>query len=134
MKVEIKEEPDCKILMNMPSLVWEEFKDLSKARAETLFAIYTDVKRVAFKKDYLTTGTIDTATYYPRELFRRVLLNDAASVILVHNHPSGVPDPSRSDISFTEKIKKGLNTLEVDLLDHVIIGETYFSFKEKGIL
>ena len=80
-------------------------------------------------------GTINKAVIYPREIFRQALIKDATGVILAHNHPSGEPEPSGNDIHLTGLISAGLNTLDVKLIDHVIVTpDKYFSFAEENIL
>ena len=70
-----------------------------------------------------------------REIFRQALLCNAASVILLHNHPSGDPSTSREDIRLTQNLKEAASIMEIPLLDHIIIGDnTYISLREKGIL
>lgn len=87
---------------------------------------------IEFKE--LFFGTIDSAAIYPRELVKLVLRTNAAAVILAHNHPSGVPEPSASDRNITEKLKAALALVDVRVLDHIIIGEFAISFAERGIL
>lgn len=83
----------------------------------------------------LFTGTINAAAVYPRELIKTVLNGHAAAVIIAHNHPSGVTDPSSADIQITEKIKRALETIDAQLIDHFIIGDDRVtSFAEQGLL
>lgn len=77
-------------------------------------------------------GTIDAASVYPREILKAVLQANAAAVILVHNHPSGVPEPSTADKAITGKIKDALALIDVNTLDHIIVGETCVSLAERG--
>ncbi len=80
-------------------------------------------------------GTIDGAAVYPRELVKIVLQHNAAAVILYHNHPSGKPEPSQADISTTGKVVAALQTIEVRVLDHIIVGGgESSSFAEKGLI
>lgn len=83
----------------------------------------------------LFTGTVDQAAVYPREIVRKALLVQAASVILAHNHPSGRIEPSPEDIQVTSKIVSACQTVSIKVLDHIIVGgDGYFSFAEKGLL
>lgn len=87
------------------------------------------------KKDItVSTGTIDAAAVYIRQVVKAVIMNDGVSCILMHNHPSGSSKPSPADISITKKIKDALAMIQVDVLDHVIIGDDYFSFAQEGLL
>ncbi|KGK43255.1 DNA repair protein RadC [Nitrincola sp. A-D6] len=78
-------------------------------------------------------GTINSASVYPREVVKEALANNAAAVILVHNHPSGEPEPSQADRQITDRIKLALDTVDVRVLDHVVVGhEGTVSFAERG--
>jgi DNA repair protein RadC len=81
------------------------------------------------------TGTIDGASDNPREVVKRALQHNAAAVILAHNHPSGIPEPSRADISLTRRLTDALMLVDVRVLDHIVVGgsETA-SFAERGLL
>lgn len=83
----------------------------------------------------LFRGTLDGASVHPREVVRSVLAHNAAAVILVHNHPSGVTDPSQADIRITQRLKEALALIEVRVLDHLIVGEGEgVSFAERGLI
>lgn len=79
-------------------------------------------------------GTIDAAPIYPREVVKLVLEFNAAAVILAHNHPSGVAEPSQADRRITERLTEALKMIDVRVLDHIIIGESCVSFAERGYL
>ncbi|MFC4700710.1 DNA repair protein RadC [Glaciecola siphonariae] len=80
-------------------------------------------------------GTINSAAVYPRELVKQAMEDNAAAVILAHNHPSGRAEPSQSDINITEKIKQALALVDVTVLDHFVIGDsTAVSFAQRGLL
>lgn len=79
-------------------------------------------------------GTIDGCAVYPREVVKAALLNSAAATVLFHNHPSGVSEPSQADIAITQRLKKALETIDVRILDHLIVGRTITSFAERGLL
>lgn len=80
------------------------------------------------------TGTIDAASVYPREVVKQALADNAAAVILAHNHPSGVCEPSQSDINITERLKQALQLVDIRLLDHVIVGDATISLSEQGLI
>jgi DNA repair protein RadC len=83
----------------------------------------------------VSIGTLNASMVHPRELFREAINYNAAAVILVHNHPSGDPSPSKDDIALTRKIFEAGCLLDIAILDHVIIGDgKYVSLKEKGII
>ena len=87
---------------------------------------------ICFEK--LFSGTLNQAAVYPREVVKRALAKNAASVILVHNHPSGISEPSHADRELTDKLKSALATVEVRVLDHLIVGEETLSFSERGLI
>ena len=83
----------------------------------------------------LFRGTIDGASVHPREVVRRALQHNAAAVILSHNHPSGVAEPSRADIQLTRRLMEALALIDVRVLDHIVVGEgDGVSFAERGLL
>ncbi|QNI00034.1 RadC family protein [Shewanella algae] len=79
-------------------------------------------------------GTIDAASVYPREVVKAVLSCNAAAVILTHNHPSGVAEPSQADRRITERLINALGTIDVPVLDHIVVGDQCVSFAERGWL
>ena len=80
-------------------------------------------------------GTIDGAAVYPREVVKRCLYHNAAAVIFAHNHPSGIAEPSQAGIAITRKLKSAMQTIEVRVLDHLVIGvDEVVSFAERGLL
>ena len=82
----------------------------------------------------LFRGTLDGATVYPREVIKSVLSHGSAAVILYHNHPSGVAEPSLADQTLTRRLKIVLSLIDVEVLDHLIVAEKVFSFSAAGIL
>ena len=85
-------------------------------------------------------GSLNEALAHPREIFRAAILAGAYALILMHNHPSGDPSPSDADRRLTKNIREAASILQINLLDHVIVGSpgmgrpAYFSFREVGIL
>ncbi len=82
----------------------------------------------------LFRGTIDGASVYPREVVKQALADNAACVILAHNHPSGVCEPSQADVQITERLKKALALVDIRVLDHVIVGDDTLCFSERGLI
>lgn len=83
----------------------------------------------------LFRGTIDGCAVYPREVVKSCLQYNAAAVIFTHNHPSGTPDPSQADIAITRRLKTALQTVDIRVLDHVVIGDTdTTSFATRGLI
>ena len=92
-------------------------------RAEQFRLLYLDRKNKLIADEVQQHGTIDHAPVYPREVVKRALDLGASAVILVHNHPSGDPTPSEADIAMTRDVKRALDTVDIDLFDHVIIAK-----------
>jgi DNA repair protein RadC len=108
---------------------------LKNLRKETFIAALLDAKNRLMKECRVSEGTLTNTAIHPREAFRDALREAAASVIFVHNHPSGDPEPSRDDLAVTERLKATGDILGIRVLDHVIIGDgRYVSLKDKGFL
>ncbi len=114
--------------------VYALFSFLQQETKEHFIALHLDVKNRILCIDRVSAGTMTGSLIHPREVFKTALLSSAASLLLIHNHPSGDPTPSRDDISITEKLKGAGDLIGITVLDHVIIGDGYVSLKEKGYL
>jgi DNA repair protein RadC len=102
---------------------------------EVFSCIFLNNQHHVVKLEEMFSGTIDGAAVYPREVVKRCLYHNAAAVIFVHNHPSGIAEPSQADISITSKLKSALGTIDVRVLDHFVIGyPEVVSFAERGLL
>lgn len=93
----------------------------SALEREMFACVYLSNAHRVITVDELFTGTIDECHVFPREIVRRALLLNAAAVILAHNHPSGNPKPSRADIRMTERVRQSLQTVDIRLLDHIVV-------------
>lgn len=82
----------------------------------------------------LFSGTIDGAAVYPREVAKRALELNASAVVIAHNHPSGIVEPSEADKRITKRIVDALQLVDIRTLDHIIVGKTPFSFAENGLI
>jgi len=82
----------------------------------------------------ISHGTVNASLVNPREIFQKALLCNAVNLILVHNHPSGDVTPSKQDMDITKQVKDAGSLLGVPMLDHIIVGDGYFSFHERGVL
>lgn len=97
--------------------------------------ILLNTKHRVIKLETVSIGTLNTSMVHPRELFKSAIRHSAAAVILVHNHPSGITEPSREDIDITKRLVDAGSLLGIEVLDHIIIGDgDYASLKEKGLL
>jgi DNA repair protein RadC len=104
-------------------------------RPQEVFAVlFLDNRHRVLAFEELFYGTVDGASVHPREVVRRVLAHNAAAVILAHNHPSGVAEPSRADEAITRRLKEALALVDVRVLDHIVVGEDMVSFAERGLL
>nr|WP_298410485.1 DNA repair protein RadC [uncultured Halomonas sp.] len=102
---------------------------------EVFSALFLDSQHRVIRFEELFRGTIDSASVYPREVVKQALAHNAAAIILVHNHPSGVPEPSDADRRITQRLKEALGLMEIRVLDHVVVGsEGCVSLAERGDL
>ncbi|MGG3738507.1 DNA repair protein RadC [Aeribacillus pallidus] len=112
--------------------VMEELRFLSQ---EHFVCLYLNTKNQVMHKQTVFIGSLNASIVHPREVFKEALRRSAASLICVHNHPSGDPTPSREDIEVTRRLVECGRMLGIEVLDHLIIGEKkYVSLKEKGYL
>lgn len=122
-----------KIKMNNSQIVYEYIKDeLKNKKQEYFYAFYLDSKKNLIEKKLLFIGTINKSIVHPREIFKNAYLLSASSIICVHNHPSGDTNPSKEDINITSSLKDIGLLLGIPLVDHIIIGNGYYSFFEEG--
>ena len=113
--------------------VYDLTKDYAKADREVTLVVMVDCKNDLIHLETHTIGAIDCAMVYPREIFRSLLLKNATAFMLVHNHPSGDPEPSLADRELTRELNKGAKVLGIKMLDHVVLGkERYYSFSDQG--
>ena len=97
--------------------------------------LYLDNQNQLIKDEVLFYGTINAASVYPREVVKAALRNNAAALILAHNHPSGVAEPSQADKLITTKLQQALALVDINVLDHIIVGgENCVSFAERGLI
>ncbi len=102
---------------------------------EVFGCVYLDNRHRVIAFEELFRGTLDGASVYPREVVKQALAHNAAALILVHNHPSGVAEPSQADELITRRLKNALNLVEIRVLDHLIVGDSRCeSFAERGLL
>lgn len=109
--------------------------ELDDAPNEKFLVIMLTTKNSVIGTSIVSTGVLNASLVSPREIFQRAILSNAASLICVHNHPSGDPTASSEDITLTKKLAEAGNLLNIPILDHVIIGDgRYISLKEKGVI
>ncbi|MEJ6950450.1 RadC family protein [Natronospora cellulosivora (SeqCode)] len=102
---------------------------------EVFKIVLLDIKNQVIAIPMISKGGLTSSIVHPREVFKEAIKHSSAAMILVHNHPSGVPEPSRDDINITKKLIDAGNIMGIDVLDHIIIGDGVFiSMKEKGYI
>ena len=119
-----------------PRHVFSHLQTLLQYHEHEVFAVLLlDTKHRVLGFRELFRGTLDSASVYPREVVKIALEHNAAAAILVHNHPSGDPEPSQADLTLTQSLKHALNLIGTRILDHVIVGhEGCVSLAEQGHL
>lgn len=105
---------------------------LNEESEEYLYMICLNVKNKIIGVFELSHGNVNSSIVGVREMFQKALLANAVSIIVMHNHPSGDPTPSREDINVTKRMVEAGKIVGVEVLDHIIIGDNYCSLKEKG--
>ena len=131
-RAEVQDRP---LLSNWDRVLAYLTASLSRERVEQFRVLYLDNKNRLLADESQSRGTVNHTPVYPREVVKRALELNATALILVHNHPSGDPAPSRDDIAMTAEIKQAASALSVVLHDHVIVGNGRFvSLRAEGLL
>jgi len=133
----LREELAIRDVLTTPAAVRDWLRlQLGGLPHEVFVALWLDAQNRLIADDVLFTGTLTQTSVYPREVVKQALARNAAAVVLAHNHPSGVAEPSRADEALTASLKQALALVDVKLLDHFIIaaGTAPLSFAERGLL
>ena len=110
-------------------------EEMRHMEQEQLHVMLTDNKQGMIRDVLISKGTVNTSIVSPREILIEALRYRAVGMIMVHNHPSGDPTPSREDCSITQRVKEAGKLVGIQLLDHIVIGDgSYSSFKKEGML
>jgi len=121
--------------LSSPRHVQEYARPYASAPKEHFLTIHLNARHVPLLLEVVSVGTLSASLVHPREVFRRAIAENCASLILVHNHPSGDPAPSPDDIEITGRLTQVGELVGIEVLDHVILAqERYFSFREEGML
>ena len=96
--------------------------------------VLLDAQLRCITKVDISRGTVNESLAAPREIFRPAIIHSAYAFVLVHNHPSGDTSPSEADLQLTKRVAAAAQILQIKFLDHVIVGQGYFSFQEAGLL
>lgn len=127
--VKDKAVPECKV--TGPSTIFQLFKSLRSERKEHIYVVCLNSKNMIMGIDLVSIGHLTGTSAYPREVFQLALAKPTASIFLVHNHPSGNSTPSIDDEALTDNIRAAGKILDIELRDHIIIGdEDYYSFTD----
>jgi DNA repair protein RadC len=111
-------------VLDSPLVVRDYLKALLRHEPHEVFGcLFLDAKNRVLAFEALFRGSIDTTSVYPRQVIKRALAHNAAALILCHNHPSGIAEPSQADRALTKRLQKALDLIDVKVLDHFIIGE-----------
>ena len=130
-------------ILNRADLVAAYFQPFSLGlEVEKFWVVCLNRKNRLLKRVEVTSGTATAALAHPREVFREAIREAATAVVCVHNHPSGDPAPSAADLQITRQLREAARAVDIDLLDHVILGRTpadpagrgFYSFREAGLL
>ena len=109
--------------------------NLRDKNREVFMVIYLNGRNQIIKMEEVFEGTLSTSAVYPREVVKRALDNEAAALVFVHNHPSGNPNPSKEDLTITNKLKEASQSIDVVVHDHLIIaGNEVYSFTDHGLI
>lgn len=128
--------PGARVVLSAPAAVHEAFAPLMEDLKREVFRVaMLDAQNRLLRDRIVSEGTLSASLVHPREVFKPAILESAASVILIHNHPSGDPTPSREDVRLTRQLVECARLLDLRIHDHVIIGQGRFvSLAERGII
>ncbi|MGD2245963.1 MAG: DNA repair protein RadC, partial [Candidatus Aminicenantes bacterium] len=132
LKDKMMNKPYCHSSKEVFDYLYHALRDMKR---EIFKVMFLDAKNHILEEKTVFEGTVDTSAVYPREIMKEALRCDASSLIFVHNHPSGDPEPSASDREITRELVFAANVMQLKVLDHIIIGNNqYFSFADEGLL
>ncbi len=135
--------PALEAVFNRADLVLAHFQSqIAGLAVEKFWVLCLNRKNRLLKQVEITSGTATSSLAHPREVFREAIRQGATAVVCVHNHPSGDPAPSAADVQVTRQLREAAKAVDIDLLDHVIVGRPasdpqgrgYYSFRESGVL
>jgi DNA repair protein RadC len=139
----LKEDDSQDTLFNTPDVVARHFHTLiAGLEVEKFWVLCLDRKNRLLRRVESTSGTATCSLVHPREVFREAIRLGAAAILVVHNHPSGDPAPSRADIQVTRQLREAAKVIGIDLIDHIILGQKnkdpqglgLYSFNEAGLI
>lgn len=122
-----QKKPGGSITIRTASQAFSHLKDMSNLNKEQFRGLYLNTHYQLIHDEVISIGTLDASLVQPREVFRPALEYSAAAVIIAHNHPSGILKATRADVEITNKLIEAGNILDIEILDHLIIGKNKFS-------
>jgi len=131
--MEVREATDIKLMS--PGKVYEFMQAEARIDRECTWVLHFNTKLQLIEKELVSMGTLNFAPLNPREVFKKAIINDSDSIMIVHNHPSGDLTPSDSDLRIAERLKKAGDILGIEVRDFLIVSTKGFcSFAEEGII
>ncbi|MEO6995852.1 MAG: DNA repair protein RadC [Lacunisphaera sp.] len=139
----MKDPAEAAPMLNRPELIRAYLAPIARGLAvEKFWVACLNRKNRLIKLVEVTSGTATSSLAHPREVFRSAIQHGATAIVCAHNHPSGDPAPSAADIQVTRQLREAAKTVDIELLDHVVVGEIaadprgcgYYSFRESGVL
>ena len=130
--------------LSTPEAVYAYMKDVLEVHPmqEVFYVILLNRKNKPLGRIAITTGTVTAALAHPREVYRPAIVGGATAIICAHNHPSGDPAPSGDDVQLTRQLREASRTVDIELIDHVVLGHVeadpvgkgFYSFRSAGML
>ena len=129
------DQDDEAVIIKTPDDVYQFLKEIGKYKKEHFIGLYLNARNQLIHQETVSIGGLSANITHPREVFEPAIKYHAASVIVVHNHPSGNLQPSEEDLEITKRLVKSGKLLGIEIVDHLIIaGKKFFSLKEKGLM
>ncbi len=117
-----------------PKDVWERMEDIRGSKKEHFVVFYLDSRNQEIERDIISIGTLNESLVHPREVFEGAIKNNAAAIIVAHNHPSGDLKPSQDDIEITKKLIHAGKILDIEVIDHIIVSAHSPFFKSINLI
>ena len=122
-------------LILSPKDVWEDLKDIRDNKKEHFVVLFLDARNQEMKREIISIGSLTANFVHPREVFEPAVRYLAAQIIIAHNHPSGIAEPSQADLAITRRLRDALGLVDIRLLDHFIVGDgAVVSLAERGLV
>ena len=127
--------PAKECLVKSSKDVYELVKDeLKKADREIFLALSLNTRNKVLGINTVSVGSLNASLVHPREVFKPAILQNATGIILVHNHPSGEEKPSREDLEITARLVEAGKLIGIDVIDHIIVGNKFYSFADNDLI